>query len=154
MATPLCPQCHEILSDLSLGEQRCGRCGASLRPDRAGPADGAVQMPPPGESGASLDLERLGAAIRVEEETLRASKPDEPFDSLPAYPGAADSPESALPDVAIRRSDHGETLAVLALLLPLLAEGVILVCRFDSLDVQTAISVGTVAVTALLLAVD
>ena len=92
MATSLCPQCHEILSDLSLGEQRCGRCGATLRPEHPGPAETAVQMLPTGEPGAPVDLERLGAAIRAEEETPRTSKPDEPFDSLPAYPGAADSP--------------------------------------------------------------
>jgi hypothetical protein len=54
----------------------------------------------------------------------------------------------------VRRSDQGETLAVLALLLPLLAQGLSLACHFDSLDAEMALSWGAVVVTALVLAVD
>jgi hypothetical protein len=62
--------------------------------------------------------------------------------------------ESTAREVSIRRSDHGETLAVLALLLPLVAQGVMLAGRFDSWGIEIALSWGAVIVTALLLAVD
>jgi hypothetical protein len=73
---------------------------------------------------------------------------------LPAYPGAADSPEPAWADAKIRRSDHGETLAVMALLLPVLAIAVTFAWHFNSLGIELAIGWGTVAVTALLVAID
>jgi hypothetical protein len=116
-------------------------------------ADSAGGTSLPREPAAEADRYRLAGAIRAEKTLPPPSEHAAPSDALPRY-SATEPPEPALPDVAIRRSEHGETLAVVALLLPLVAEGGILVCRFDSLDVQAALSSGTVAVTALLLAVD
>jgi hypothetical protein len=74
--------------------------------------------------------------------------------SLPRYQGAPLPPESPWPEIQIRRGGSGETLAVLALLLPLLAQGVALACRFDSWALGAALGWGTVLVTGLVLAVD
>ena len=117
-------------------------------------ADTAGGTSLPGEQSTEADRDRLAAAIRAEEETPRASKPDGLFDTLPAYPGAADSPEPAWADAKIRRSDHGETLAVLALLLPVVAIAVTFAWHFNSLGIELAIGWGTVGVTALLMAID
>jgi hypothetical protein len=76
------------------------------------------------------------------------------FDPLPRHPGSLLPPESIPPEAKIRRSDQGETLAVLALLLPLVAQGIALACHFDSVGLVMALGWGTVFVTALVLAVD
>ncbi len=52
------------------------------------------------------------------------------------------------------RGRHGEMVAVLALVLPLVAEGVLLACRFSSLEIELGLSWGMIVVTALLLTVD
>jgi hypothetical protein len=91
-----------------------------------------------------------------------ASKADVPprseyvadVDLVPQYRGSALPFPPPLSESKIRRSEHGETLAVLALLLPLVAQCLILACRFDSPGIDWALSWGAVAVTALLLAVD
>ena len=154
MATTCCPQCGEILRDRSPGQPCCQACGATLPVELYWRVDSAGTMPPPGERAPEDDRDRLAGAIRVEEETPRTSKPDGLFDTLPAYPGAADSPEPAWADAKIRRSDHGETLAVLALLLPVVAIAVTFAWHFNSLGIELAIGWGTVAVTALLMAID
>ena len=56
------------------------------------------------------------------------------------------------PDVAISRSSYGETLAVFALLLPLIADGAAFVIGFD--DWATIFSWGAVFITAVLLGID
>jgi hypothetical protein len=77
----------------------------------------------------------------------------EAFDLLPRHP---DNPLELEPlaEANLRRSDQGETLAVLALLLPLVARCLLLAYPFDSWWVVMALNWGTVGVTALLLAVD
>ncbi len=54
----------------------------------------------------------------------------------------------------IQRSSQGETLAVLALLLPLVAPGLALALDFEWWGTGLALSLGTVAATAVLLAID
>jgi len=154
MPSSHCPQCGAIPSGSSFGQPFCQACGATLPVELYWRVDTADTMPLPAEQSTEADWDRLAAAIRVEEETPRTSKPDGLFDSLPAYPGAADSLEPAWADAKIRRSQHGETLAVLALLLPVLAIAVTFAWNFSSLGIDVAIGWGTVAVTALLLAID
>jgi hypothetical protein len=76
------------------------------------------------------------------------------FELIPKYRDYTLPLGPTLPEAKIRCGEHGETLAVLALLLPVVAQGLILACRFDSPGLELALSWGTVAVTALLLAVD
>jgi hypothetical protein len=57
-------------------------------------------------------------------------------------------------DIEIRRGRHGETLAVLALLLPVAAQVVLLAGRLHSLGAEIALGWGSVGVTALLLTID
>src|SRR5262249_19350775 len=128
MATLTCPQCGNALNELSLSERRCQSCGATLPDETAGHPAAAAPPPQPSEHVAEFAL-------------------------LPQHPGPPPPQESAW-EAKIRRSDHGETLAVLALLLPLVAQGVVLACRFDSWGIEIALAWGTVAVTALILAVD
>jgi hypothetical protein len=64
------------------------------------------------------------------------------------------APELGWPDVKLRRGGSGETLAVLALLVPLLAQGFALACGFESSAIGMALGVGTVVITALVLALD
>jgi hypothetical protein len=87
-------------------------------------------------------------------EVSPASEQVAEFDLLPKYPDSALPAGATLPEAKIRRGEHGETLAVFALLVPLVAQGLILACHFDSPDIDLALSYGAVAVTALLLAVD
>ena len=129
MATFACPQCGGALNEMSLSDRRCQGCGATLPDEAAGQPASAVETPQPSEHVAEFDLPRH-------------------------YPGSPLPQESTWPEAKIRRSDHGETLAVLALLLPLVAQGVALACRFDSWGIELALGWGTVVVTALVLAVD
>jgi hypothetical protein len=70
-------------------------------------------------------------------------------------PSESRSPlESAGLGANIRRSEHGETLAVLALLLPLVALGVALACGLESWRIQAAVGWGMVVITAWVLALD
>ena len=69
------------------------------------------------------------------------------------FPDTMSSLEAAGEVPMIRRNAYGENLAVLALLLPVVAQGLALACQFD-FPIQMAISVGTVVLTAVLLAVD
>jgi hypothetical protein len=87
-------------------------------------------------------------------ETPQRSEHVAEFDLVPKHRDAALPPEPTWPDITIRHSGPGETLAVLALLLPLAAQGLALACNIDSLGIGMALSWGTVVVTALLLAVD
>jgi len=129
MATSVCPRCGDPINEVALGDRRCQSCGETLPGEVSGPPASTAETLPGGEHVAEWDL-------------------------LPKYPGEPSPPVSSWPDVRIRRSDHGETLAVFALLLPLLAQGVALALRSDSLGIQVALSWGTVVVTALLLAAD
>src|SRR5260370_1265879 len=129
MATFACPQCGDALNEMSLSDRRCQSCGATLPDEAAGQPASAVATPQRSEHVAEFDLP-------------------------PHYPGSPLPQESTWPEAKIRRSDHGETLAVLALLLPLVAQGVVLACRFDSWGIEMALGWGTVVVTALVLAVD
>jgi hypothetical protein len=127
MAPFNCPQCGEFLSEGTFKDGRCQSCGATLSDERAG-------QPAAAESPRNEQIAEL--------------------ESLPKPLEARSPLGSAWPDVNIRRSDHGETLAVLALLLPLIAQGLILACHFNSWGLEVALSWGTIAVTAVLLTVD
>jgi hypothetical protein len=129
MATFTCPQCGEAFNELALSDRRCQSCGAT-------PPDEAAGHP----------------ASAVETALRRADVTES--DLLPRHPGLLLPLGPVSPEAKIRRSDHGETLAVLALVLPLVAQGLALACQFDSLAIETALSWGTVVATALLLAVD
>src|SRR5215475_8932307 len=123
-----CPQCGAPWNDMGHHDRRCQRCGATLPDEAARQAASAVETPQRSEHVAEFDL-------------------------VPKHRDAPLPLEPTWPDVKIRRSDHGETSAVLALLLPLAAQGLILACHFESLGIAMALSWGTVIVTALLLAV-
>jgi hypothetical protein len=56
--------------------------------------------------------------------------------------------------VKVRRTGHSETLAVAALILPLLGLGLMLAFRSDSWAVQMGLSCGTLFLTAVLLTID
>jgi hypothetical protein len=127
MPTIACPQCGAV-NETALLDRRCPSCGATLPDELAGPPAPAGETPPRSEHVAEFDL-------------------------VPRYPEPPLSLEPISPEAKIRRSQHGETLAVLALLLPLVAQGVALAGHFDS-GIEMALSWGTVAVTALLLAAD
>jgi hypothetical protein len=114
---------------MARSDRRCHSCGAIL-PDEA-----AVQPVPAAD--VPQGSEHVGE-----------------FDLVPKPRGSAMPPGPAWPEARIRPNEHGETLAVLALLLPLVAQGLILACHFDSVGVELALSWGTVLVTALVLAVD
>jgi hypothetical protein len=124
-----CPHCGEPLPQAARNERRCPRCGQTLPTEEAGQPAWDLPAPPDSEHIAEPDL-------------------------LAKNRESALPPSQAWPEPNIRRSEHGETLAVLALLLPLVAQGLILACHFDSVGIETALSWGTVAVTALMLAVD
>ena len=124
MATCVCPLCGAV-NQTGLSDRRCWGCEATL-PDEAA---SAAETPQHSEQVAEFDL-------------------------VPKYSGSPSALESTFPEQKIRRSDHGETLAVLALLLPLVAQGLALASPLDSLGFQTALGLGTVFVTALVLAVD
>jgi hypothetical protein len=89
MAAFACPQCGDTLNEMGLRDRRCQSCGATL-PDQTL----AVATPQRSEHVAQFDL-------------------------LPNHPGSPLPLESTWSEVKIRHSDNGETLAVLALLLPL-----------------------------------
>jgi hypothetical protein len=110
-------------------DRRCQRCGATLPEGAAGPAAPAAEAPQRSEAIAEFDL-------------------------VPRYRDAPLPPGPTWPGANVRRSDQGETLAVLALLLPLIAQGLSLACHFDPAGVAVALSWGAVVVTALVLAVD
>jgi hypothetical protein len=129
MATFAFPQCGDPLNEMALSARRCQSCGLILPDETAGPSTPAVEEPPGSEHFAEFDL-----------------VPKQRDSSLPLGPNWTEA--------IIRRSQHGETLAVFALLLPLVAQGLILACHFDSLGIALALSWGTIAVTALVLAVD
>jgi hypothetical protein len=129
METFACSQCGEPLNEMARCDRRCQSCGATW-PDEA-------DRPPASVEATSHRSEHVAE-----------------FDLVPKHRDAPLPLEPILPDITIRRSDHGETLAVLALLLPLAAQGLALACHFDSLDIGIALGYGTVIVTALLLAVD
>ncbi|HEY7423137.1 MAG TPA: hypothetical protein VH682_02745, partial [Gemmataceae bacterium] len=129
MATFSCPQCGDPLTEMSRRDRSCPSCGAMLPDEAARPA-------------ASV------------EETLQRSEHVAEFDLVPKHRDAPLPLEPTWPDVKIRHSGPGETLVVLALLLPLVAQGLALACHFDSLGIEMALSWGTVIVTALVLAVD
>ncbi len=129
MNTSACPRCGDRLNETARSERRCRSCGATL-PDEA--------------------AEQPTAVVETQQPCEHVTE----FDRLPEYPGTASGPESSRPEETGRRSDQGETLAVLALLLPLVAQGVALAGRFDSSDMGMALGLGTVVATALLLAVD
>jgi hypothetical protein len=129
MALSSCPKCGETLSDLALSDRRCQCCGATLPAPSTEPSATAVE----------------------------AAQPNAHVTDIGALPKYAESPSRLEPqwtDADIQRSSHGETLAVLSLLLPVIAEGVSLAWRSDSQAIPLALTWGTVPVTALLLAVD
>jgi len=115
------------LNEIDRSDRRCQSCGATLPEEAAGHPALALETP------RSEEIAEFG---------------------LPKHLGSPLPLESTRPEANIRRSDHGETLAVLALLLPLVAQGLALACHFDSLGIELALGWGTVAVTALVLAVD
>jgi hypothetical protein len=117
------------LNELALSDRRCQSCGAILPDEAGGPPAAAGVVPQGSEHVAEFDL-------------------------VPKHRGFELPPGPTWPEVTIRRGEHGETLAVLALLLPLAAQGLILACHLDSVGIEVALSWGTVAVTALVLAVD
>jgi hypothetical protein len=129
MATFSCQQCGDVLNEMARGNCRCQSYGAALPDAAARPAAATVETPQQSEHVAEFDL-------------------------VPKHRDAALPLEPTWPDITIRPSGPGETLAVLALLLPLAAQGLALACHFDSLGIGMALSWGTVVVTALLLAVD
>ncbi|HMF16250.1 MAG TPA: hypothetical protein VKE98_03545 [Gemmataceae bacterium] len=129
MATFNCPQCGGPLNEMALSDRRCQSCGAVL-PDEAA-----------GQPGSS-------------EEVPQGSQHIGEFDLVPKYLDSTLPLEPTWPEAKIRHGEHGETLAVFALLLPVVVQGVILACHFDSVGIGMALGYGTIAVTALLLAVD
>jgi hypothetical protein len=128
MATFFCPQCGDRMSETELRDRRCLSCGATL------PFDVGWQVPPVETRQRSEDISEFDVSSKREESAL--------------------PPDLTLREVKISRGGSGETLVVLALLLPLLAQGLALACRFDSMSVQMALVWGTIAGTALALTVD
>ena len=129
MDTFACPQCGDVLNEMARRAGRCPSCGATLPDESAPQAASAVETPQRSEHVAEFDL-------------------------VPKHRDAPLFLEPTLPDINIRRGDHGETLAVVALLVPLVVQSLALACQFDSLGISMALSFGTVIVTAILLAVD
>jgi len=117
------------LNEMALSDRRCQSCGALLPDEAAAQPASAVEVPQGGEHIAEFNL-----------------VPKHRDSTLPLGP--------TWQEAKIRRGEHGETLAVFALLLPLVAQGVILACHLDSVGINMALGYGTIAVTALLLAVD
>src|SRR5262245_42928936 len=95
-----------------------------------------------------------------EEAVIRQQQPGQPVQSqafrefqLPRWDcGPGPITETNIPDVRI--GSGSETLAVLALLLPLLVECVFLVGTFTSHSTELLIGCGTVVATAILLTID
>jgi hypothetical protein len=129
MAIFACPQCGDPLNETALSDRRCQSCGAILADEAAGQRASAVEVPLRSEHVAEFDL-------------------------VPKHRGSALPLGPTWAEANIRRGEHGETLAVLALLLPLVAQGLILACHFDSVGIELALGWGTVGLTALVLAVD
>ena len=129
MPASVCPQCGEAVSEIARSEHRCQNCGLPLHEEEVGQQAAAADSPGQGEH-------------------------------ISEFEHFAKHPESSLPldtdwiEAKIRRSSQGETLAVLALLLPVMAQALALAWRFDSMGIEMALSWGTVIVTAVLLAVD
>jgi hypothetical protein len=114
---------------MALSDRRCQSCGTTLPDEAAGHPASAVEPTPPSQHVGEFEL-------------------------VPKRPGSLAPLEPIAPAANIRRSDQGETLAVLALLLPLVAQSLALACHFDSVGIAMALGWGTIVVTALLLAVD
>jgi hypothetical protein len=114
---------------MDLSDRRCQSCGAILPDEAADQPASALEVP--------QGSEHIGE-----------------FELVPKYRGSALPVEPTWPEAKIHRGQHGETLAVFALLLPLVAQGVILACHVDSAGIAMALGYGTIAVTALVLAVD
>jgi hypothetical protein len=119
------------LSETEHSDRRCQACGANL-------PDEVTAPPPPTPAGA---VPQGGEQIAE-------------YELVPKHRDSALPLEANWKEAKIRRGEHGETLAVAALLVPLVAQGLMLAFRFDSVGIELALSWGTVAVTALLLAVD
>jgi hypothetical protein len=128
MDTYVCPQCGDRMSEIEKRDGRCLSCGALL----------------PFQVGRHVTAAQLS----------ERSQPIGEFDPSPRHEEYQLPPDLALPELKISRGSSGETLAVLALLLPLLGQGLALACRFESWQLQIALSWGTIAASALALAVD
>jgi hypothetical protein len=128
MRTFFCPHCGFTLDETALRALRCHGCGATLPEE--------------------LFWQRATA------ERPQGSEQVTDLDRFPEHPGSPLLPASTVPDIQIRRTAHGETLAVLALLVPLIAQGLLLAYQFNSSRVEMALLWGTIAVTAFVLAVD
>jgi hypothetical protein len=100
-----------------------------------------------------VPAEASGLARSVTEAPQRSDAVAE-FDLVPRAPDPQLALEPPRPPANLRISSHGETLAVLALLLPVAAQGLGLAISADMPGIQTALSWGSVIVTAGLLAVD
>src|SRR5262249_29015300 len=128
-----CPGCQRIcdLSASWLGKRvRCPECKHVFT------AEGPMAATPPAEIAVHALQERPIPVL------------------LPVpLPRTTDHDELEPREIVRRRGGSGETLAVLALLLPLLAQGLALACRFDSRGIEVAVGWGTVGFTALVLAV-
>jgi hypothetical protein len=94
----------------------------------------------------------VGSQPTLALETPQRSEDIAKLAPFPAHLEAQAPPELTWPEMKIRRGGGGETLAVLALLLPLLAQGLVL--AFNSWAIAVAVSWATIIVTALILAVD
>jgi hypothetical protein len=120
---------------------RCPRCGGGAIVD----PDDKTQLCPVCQKGQPETSVTDKSQARMERVNENPARPDS---------SAALSPlDEAGSEPMIRRTAFGENLAVLALVLPIAAQGVGLACQFES-EIQLAVSVGAVALTALLLAVD
>lgn len=129
--------------------QHCSACGGD--PSRSLSPDFGFGQQPTSE----LELNKIVSWAAAQPEPMApASEHFTELDPLPKHPESRLSHEPIALEANIRRSDHGETLAVLALLLPLVAQSIALACRFDSLGIGLALGWGTILVTAILLAVD
>jgi hypothetical protein len=127
MGTFVCSQCGNPASVPVHADDRCTICGAVL----------------PHEEGTTS-----AAETHEHDENIAPAGPSS------EHRGPEWSPESPWPDVKIRCGRGSETLAVLALLMPALAVGVLLAWRFESATLDLAVSYGTVILTALMLAAD
>jgi hypothetical protein len=134
-----CPNCGQNLSIEAASEQTVLRCPACEKPVRI-PSSDAFQ---------EKDNEEI-PALRVAHNQTRSAD----FESSPEDTAPGRDPEFALPNLKIKASGPGESLPVLALLLPLVALCIVLVGNFESFGVNFAIGGVMVVLTAILLAID
>jgi hypothetical protein len=151
MPTFVCPQCGDPFTGSAIAEGRCSSCGAPLPTGRTPPSGD------PREAPAEMTPRHSFPDEEPEIGTGRSLEPSEnikEFDLSSRDRGAPLETEPAWPDVRIKRGGGGETLAVAALLLPLLVLSLLLVRPLDSPPVGLVLGWSTALLTAVLLAID